>query len=124
MKPCEPSRLGKSNLRVYRAGVCLFEAGSLVALISHALLFEQGRNEQKSKSMNPAGTTTTKRLSRETIVAQPGRAGNPQASSEPLQLSIIEDVSTDPTIRKMAEADFPTRWGHFRILGFEGTFRG
>jgi GTP cyclohydrolase II len=23
--------------------------------------------------------------------------------------------------RKVAEADFPTRWGHFRILGFEGT---
>ncbi|HSB75845.1 MAG TPA: GTP cyclohydrolase II [Terriglobales bacterium] len=26
------------------------------------------------------------------------------------------------TIRKVAEADFPTRWGHFRILGFEGEF--
>jgi GTP cyclohydrolase II len=24
------------------------------------------------------------------------------------------------TARKIAEADFPTRWGHFRILGFEG----
>src|SRR6516162_1687840 len=24
----------------------------------------------------------------------------------------------------MAEADFPTRWGHFRIMGFEGLFRG
>jgi GTP cyclohydrolase II len=23
--------------------------------------------------------------------------------------------------RKIAEADFPTRWGHFRILGFEGA---
>ena len=23
-------------------------------------------------------------------------------------------------VRKVAEADFPTRWGHFRILGFEG----
>ena len=23
-------------------------------------------------------------------------------------------------VRKIAEADFPTRWGHFRILGFEG----
>ena len=22
----------------------------------------------------------------------------------------------------MAEADFPTRWGHFRIMGFEGQF--
>ncbi len=25
------------------------------------------------------------------------------------------------SIRKMADADFPTRWGHFRILGFEGA---
>jgi GTP cyclohydrolase II len=24
-------------------------------------------------------------------------------------------------IRQLANADFPTRWGHFRILGFEGT---
>ena len=24
------------------------------------------------------------------------------------------------TVRKVAEADFPTRWGNFRILGFEG----
>jgi GTP cyclohydrolase II len=24
-------------------------------------------------------------------------------------------------VRKVADADFPTRWGHFRILGFEGT---
>jgi GTP cyclohydrolase II len=24
------------------------------------------------------------------------------------------------SVRKMADADFPTRWGHFRILGFEG----
>jgi len=26
------------------------------------------------------------------------------------------------TVKKIADADFPTRWGHFRILGFEGTF--
>jgi len=25
-------------------------------------------------------------------------------------------------LHKAAEADFPTRWGHFRILGFEGEF--
>jgi GTP cyclohydrolase II len=24
-------------------------------------------------------------------------------------------------LKKIADADFPTRWGHFRILGFEGT---
>jgi GTP cyclohydrolase II len=29
-------------------------------------------------------------------------------------------VSSDFSLRKMAEADFPTRWGHFRIMGFEG----
>lgn len=28
------------------------------------------------------------------------------------------------SIRKVADADFPTRWGHFRILGFEGTVVG
>jgi GTP cyclohydrolase II len=26
--------------------------------------------------------------------------------------------------RKVAEADFPTRFGHFRIFGFEGTYDG
>ncbi len=28
------------------------------------------------------------------------------------------------SIRKIAEADFPTRWGRFRILGFEGYVPG
>ncbi len=27
-------------------------------------------------------------------------------------------------VRKVAEADFPTRFGHFRILGFEGSIAG
>lgn len=27
-------------------------------------------------------------------------------------------------LRKVADADFPTRWGRFRILGFEGTLVG
>jgi GTP cyclohydrolase II len=27
------------------------------------------------------------------------------------------------SVKKVAEADFPTRWGAFRILGFEGTLR-
>ena len=31
-------------------------------------------------------------------------------------------VSSQFTLRKLAEADFPTRWGHFRIMGFEGQF--
>jgi GTP cyclohydrolase II len=25
------------------------------------------------------------------------------------------------SVRKVADADFPTRWGHFRLLGFEGV---
>lgn len=29
-------------------------------------------------------------------------------------------MSSESTVRKVAEADFPTRWGHFRIFGFEG----
>src|SRR5215467_14499585 len=36
----------------------------------------------------------------------------------------MKDVSSESTFRKMAEADFPTRWGHFRLMGFEGLFRG
>jgi len=28
------------------------------------------------------------------------------------------------SVRKVAEADFPTRWGHFRILGYEGLLVG
>jgi len=31
-------------------------------------------------------------------------------------------VSSQFTVRKQAEADFPTRWGHFRIIGFEGQY--
>jgi len=29
-------------------------------------------------------------------------------------------VTSQSTVRKVAEADFPTRWGDFRIFGFEG----
>jgi GTP cyclohydrolase II len=29
-----------------------------------------------------------------------------------------------PDIIKVAEADFPTRWGQFRIMGFQGIFPG
>lgn len=31
-------------------------------------------------------------------------------------------VTPTKEINKVAEVDFPTRWGHFRILGFEGHF--
>jgi len=33
-------------------------------------------------------------------------------------------VNSDSTVLKVAEADFPSRWGHFRISGFEGHFNG
>jgi GTP cyclohydrolase II len=33
-------------------------------------------------------------------------------------------VSTSKSIRKLAEANFPTRWGTFQIQGFEGHFEG
>ena len=29
-----------------------------------------------------------------------------------------------PSVKKVAEASFPTRWGQFRIYGFEGEFGG
>ena len=35
---------------------------------------------------------------------------------------IYNDVMALVSVRQVADADFPTRWGHFRILGFEGTF--
>jgi GTP cyclohydrolase II len=31
-------------------------------------------------------------------------------------------IVTEPSVKKIAEANFPTRWGQFRILGFEGYF--
>jgi GTP cyclohydrolase II len=31
------------------------------------------------------------------------------------------ETMTTGSVKKMAEADFPTRWGRFRILGFEGV---
>lgn len=37
----------------------------------------------------------------------------------------VPETYTSPvsslTVRKVADADFPTKWGHFRILGFEGA---
>lgn len=31
-------------------------------------------------------------------------------------------IVTEPSVKKIAEANFPTRWGRFRIMGFEGHF--
>jgi GTP cyclohydrolase II len=33
-------------------------------------------------------------------------------------------VTSQSSVRKVADADFPTRWGHFRVMGFEGLFKG
>lgn len=33
-----------------------------------------------------------------------------------------QNVTPSKLVQKVAEADFPTRWGHFRIFGFEGHF--
>jgi GTP cyclohydrolase II len=38
--------------------------------------------------------------------------------------SVYNGTVSSSKIRKLAEADFPTRWGHFRIMGFEGQLGG
>jgi GTP cyclohydrolase II len=40
--------------------------------------------------------------------------------NRPALLGIYNLVMPLESVRKVADADFPTRWGHFRILGFEG----
>jgi GTP cyclohydrolase II len=37
-----------------------------------------------------------------------------------MQVEPYNQIMPFESVRKMADADFPTRWGHFRILGFEG----
>ena len=36
--------------------------------------------------------------------------------------NIMNSVTPSQQVRQLAAADFPTRWGRFRILGFEGHF--
>lgn len=36
--------------------------------------------------------------------------------------STVYNRCVSTAIKKLADADFPTRWGHFRIMGFEGHF--
>jgi GTP cyclohydrolase II len=38
-----------------------------------------------------------------------------------MQLEPYNPTMPFASVRKLADADFPTRWGHFRILGFEAT---
>jgi GTP cyclohydrolase II len=37
-----------------------------------------------------------------------------------MQSETYNDTMPFASVTKVADADFPTRWGHFRILGFEG----
>ena len=39
-------------------------------------------------------------------------------------LLVYNGIVSPSPVRKLAEADFPTRWGHFRIMGFAGQFGG
>jgi GTP cyclohydrolase II len=39
-----------------------------------------------------------------------------------MHLTAYNQIVTNPKIKKVAEANFPTRWGQFRIYGFEGEF--
>ncbi len=49
----------------------------------------------------------------------------PKASSRPAKLiARIYNEHVSSSIRKIAAAEFPTRWGKFQILGFEGQFSG
>ncbi len=46
-------------------------------------------------------------------------------ASSPIRSAIAYNEHVSPTqVKKLAEADFPTCWGQFRILGFEGQFEG
>ena len=38
----------------------------------------------------------------------------------PMSTETYNQIMPFASVTKVAEADFPTRWGHFRILGFEG----
>jgi GTP cyclohydrolase II len=39
-------------------------------------------------------------------------------------MRVVSSESTVSKLNKLAEADFPTRFGHFRIMGFEGHVGG
>src|SRR3954465_10318246 len=48
----------------------------------------------------------------------------PMQESAVLPVTYNYPVTESTKVRKAAEADFPTRWGHFRIIGFQGDFDG
>jgi GTP cyclohydrolase II len=45
----------------------------------------------------------------------------PRANPIPMHPEPYNRAMPFASVKKIADADFPTRWGHFRILGFEGT---
>src|SRR5262249_35152665 len=49
-----------------------------------------------------------------------GERSRHAADLNPIAALYNRKVSSESTVRKVAEADFPTRWGNFRIFGFEG----
>ena len=62
----------------------------------------------------PAGVTACSIL--HTLIASPRRPRESNGyGSEPYNPTMAFEL-----VRKLADADFPTRWGRFRILGFEG----
>ena len=68
------------------------------------------------------GHTTTLRRS------GPKPAANPSPCIEyalcgtlmAMKAETYNEIMPFASVKKVAEADFPTRWGQFRILGFEG----
>lgn len=44
------------------------------------------------------------------------------SSAPALSAAYNQGVTPSKIVKKVAEADFPTRWGQFRIFGFEGNF--
>src|SRR6476660_3600286 len=75
-------------------------------------------------STTSCGDFQPKKILRQTAASLFATYWADSADIEPsLGLNVYnKNVSSDFTLHKMAEADFPTRWGHFRIMGFEGHF--
>lgn len=46
----------------------------------------------------------------------------PSFSASSSTAAYNQGVTPSKIVNKVAEADFPTRWGHFRIFGFEANF--
>lgn len=49
------------------------------------------------------------------------RIGAPRPSASARRYNVLVSTSS---VQQVASADFPTRWGNFRIFGFQGNFDG